>query len=352
MADITTPPADRLVRHADLLAAGWTRDEVRAQVRAGSLIPVYRGAYVRAADQLTGRRTAAGPPAPDPARPTSMTPEGRRTQELLLINAVAGRSPGLVVSHRSAALVHGLPVMATSQPAVHLTRRARSGARLSSRRVVHAGPLEPDEVVTVCGLSVTSIARTLVDLAREHYGRAALAAADAALHHQLVGAEAVRAALLAARNRSGIGRARHLLRLADGRSESFGESALRLALIDVGLPTPELQVVVRDRAGAFLGRVDLAYPDFGLIIEFDGEVKYRDLVPSGQTVRDVVMAERRREKLLLDAGFVVLRIVWADIRDSTALAARVREAMVRGRRAVAAGLITGTLTVSAAITIG
>ena len=216
--------------------------------------------------------------------------------------------------------------------------------------MVHAGPLEPDEVVTVCGLPVTSIARTLVDLAREHYGRAALAAADAALHHQLVGAEAVRAALLAARNRSGIGRARRLLRLATVEARASG-MALRLALIDVGLPTPELQVVVRDRAGAFLGRVDLAYPDFGLIIEFDGEVKYRDLVPSGQTARDVVMAERRREKHC-----------WTQVSSSCASSGPIFATRRRwlpesgrrwqGRRAVAAGLITGTMTVSAAITIG
>ncbi len=269
-----------------------------------------------------------------------------------MITAVAGRSPDLVVSHRSAALAHGLPVSADARPAVHLTRRALSGARRSSNRRVHAGPVLPDEVVTVCGLAVTAIPRTLVDLARERDGRDALAAADAALHRRLVRPEAVQASLLASRNRTGIGRARRLLGLADGRSESFGESALGLVMIEIGLPLPELQVVVRDRVGTSLGRVDFAYPAFDLIIEFDGDLKYGVLVPPGETVRDVVMAERKRERRMQEAGFIVIRIVWSDLLDLDVLARRIREAMVRGRRAVAAGLVTGTMRLRPAITIG
>jgi len=351
MVDIVSPDAQVLVRHADLVAQGWSRDEVRAQVRAGNLIPVYRGTYVRATDRSTGSK-ASRSPGSDRARPIPATPDASRAHELLLIRAVAGRSPGLVVSHRSAALAHGLPVPADARPVVHLTRRADAGARRSSNRHVHAGPVLPDEVVTVCGLAVTAIPRTLVDLARERYGPDALAAADAALHRRLVRPQAVQAGLLAARNRTGIGRPRRLLGLADGRSESFGESALRLAMIEIGLPPPELQVVVRDRAGTSLGRVDFAYPAFGLIIEFDGDVKYGELLPPGQTVREVVIAVRKRERRMLEAAFVVIRMVWSDLRDLDGLARRIREAMTRGRRAVAAGLVSGTMSVRPAITIG
>jgi len=270
-------------------------------------------------------------------------------RERLMIFAAASRSPGLVVSHRSAALLHGLPVFSTGKLVVHLTRNAATGAHRSADRVVHAASLAEDEIEFSHGYPVTVVARTLVDLARERSGRAAVAAADAAAHNRLVEPAAVAVALDRAKGRTGVGQARRLLRFADGRAESPGESAVRWAIAQIGLPAPDLQVDVRDRAGTFLGRADFAYSDLGVIIEFDGEVKYTELVPAGQTARDVVMAERRREKRMQEAGFIVIRIVWSDLRDLAALERRIREAMARGGRATRAGLVTGTTTLSPAM---
>ena len=148
------------------------------------------------------------------------------------------------------------------------------------------------------------------------------------------------------KGRTGVGQARRLLRLADGRAESAGESAVRWAIARVGLPAPDLQVVVRDHAGTFLGRVDFAYPDVGVIIEFDGEVKYRNwCLPARPPGRRHGRTPAREAY----AGGRFRRHPDRLVRSSRSCGAgrRIREALARGRRAVAAGLITGTMTVSA-----
>lgn len=94
--------------------------------------------------------------------------------------------------------------------------------------------------------------------------------------------------------------------------------------------------------GEFIGRVDLAYPEWGVLIEFDGLVKYGDL-PDGPDARAAVIAEKRREDRLRAAGFVVLRLTWKDLADRDRLRRLVSDALENGRRAVAAGMITGVV---------
>lgn len=68
-----------------------------------------------------------------------------------------------------------------------------------------------------------------------------------------------------------IERARRTMLLAEPRSESYGESWLRLRVVDAGFPRPEPQVVVRDEQGGFVARVDLADRARRLAIEYDGQ---------------------------------------------------------------------------------
>jgi very-short-patch-repair endonuclease len=67
----------------------------------------------------------------------------------------------------------------------------------------------------------------------------------------------------------GIVRAREAVALADARAESIPESELRVVLTLAGL-RPEPQLVVFHH-GVFLGRLDLAFPELKLAIEYDGE---------------------------------------------------------------------------------
>ena len=102
----------------------------------------------------------------------------------------------------------------------------------------------------------------------------------------------------------GAARARAALAIADPRSESPMESVLRWLLHDARLPPPVLQHAVRNQAGRFLGRADLAWPDRAVLVEFDGNV-HRE--------RDVFVNDLRRQNELVAAGWTVLRFSSADV---------------------------------------
>jgi Protein of unknown function (DUF559) len=120
-----------------------------------------------------------------------------------------------------------------------------------------------------------------------------------------------------ARGRWGARRVARIAPLIDGRSESRPESLIRVACVRAGLPTPVPQFVVV-AGGEFLGRVDLAWPEAGLIVEYEGAHHFDDL----QIRRD----DRRYERLVA-AGWRVIRLSSADLRDIGAVIARIAEAL-------------------------
>ncbi|TDD61154.1 hypothetical protein E1263_08175 [Kribbella antibiotica] len=109
--------------------------------------------------------------------------------------------------------------------------------------------------VDVCGLRVISPAATAIELAQRLPRPFALSALDALLHTQAVTHAELQAAAPAYFADDSTSQAALLLRLADGRAASPGESWLRLRLFDAGFPRPELQVTV----GRY--RLDIGYPD-------------------------------------------------------------------------------------------
>lgn len=92
------------------------------------------------------------------------------------------------------------------------------------------------------------------------------------------------------------------------------ESEARLAMIDGGLPAPELQFEIVDGNGE-LRRVDFAWPDYRVVVEYDG-VDWH----SGP---DAMRNDRRRQAALMDVGWVVIPIVFDDVRH------RARDFVVR-----------------------
>ena len=54
-------------------------------------------------------------------------------------------------------------------------------------------------------------------------------------------------------------------------AESRPETLVRLAIRQAGLPEPEVNVTIRDDRGQFLGRGDLVYRQWRVIVEYDGE---------------------------------------------------------------------------------
>ncbi len=83
------------------------------------------------------------------------------------------------------------------------------------------------------------------------------------------------------------------------------ESEARLAMIDGGLPIRELQYEIRDGNGE-LRRLDFAWPEQRVAVEYDGV----DWHSSPEAMR----RDRRRAAALMDVGWVVIAIVFEDVR--------------------------------------
>lgn len=109
-----------------------------------------------------------------------------------------------------------------------------------------------------------------------------------------------------------------------------GETRTRLLLAGFGLPMPSLQVQLRTWLG--LHRVDFAWEDIRLILEFDGSTKYFDYRPTAEVLVD----ERRRENALTEDHWSFIRIQWKDLELPDQLQARLLAAMESARARTAA----------------
>ena len=124
-----------------------------------------------------------------------------------------------------------------------------------------------------------------------------------------------------------------VLRLARREAESVGETRVRYACWREGLPSPRLQVPILDARGRVVARVDMAWPEYGVFLEFDGLVKYATLLRPGETTSDAVVREKHREDLIRElTGWTCIRVTWADLADPARLAARIRAALLRRAR--------------------
>ena len=108
-------------------------------------------------------------------------------------------------------------------------------------------------------------------------------------------------------------------------AESVLESLIRLILVFAGLPQPEMQVWLSGRSGKRF-RVDFYWREWRLIGEADGFGKYGN---SPQEIREALSRERQRQRDLEDAGYVVIRLVWDDLRRPDVIVRRVKDAMRR-----------------------
>lgn len=223
------------------------------------------------------------------------------------------------LSHQSAAALHGLPILRPDRRVVHFSLDGRGGGH-GGPRALHRCPLDPVDVTTVDGLSVTTLERTAVDVACAGTFAQAVCVAESALR---AGAtrEEMAAALIRAGRRRGIAVARAGLAYADGRTESIGESWSRALMHPWGdVPEPRLQHPFTRDDGTFVARTDFDW-NGRLVGEFDGEVKY------GGDTRAAVLAERRRENALHALGVYVIRWTWPDLVHSERLHRLLRDGL-------------------------
>jgi hypothetical protein len=245
-----------------------------------------------------------------------------RRANLRRAQAASLRCDRAVLSHASAAIAVGLPVLgkAVLQPCLTVG----SGTALRRLASVHLHRATVDEIAAVDGFPVTPTARTVLDLAREHGVLTGLAAADAALHGKLIAHEQLESALVLQERWPGIRRAQFVVSFADGRAESPLESLSRLRMHERGLPPPEPQVLICDEHGNIVTRADFYWDGFGVVGESDGAMKWKD-----RAERD---KSDRTTRLLEELGLIVVRWGWSDATTFDGVERRLRNGYERGAR--------------------
>ena len=144
-----------------LVEQGLTPSEIESRRRRGEFSRLRPGAYALPA-----------PEAPLPAV--------RHRQ--LIEGTIPQLSADAAVSYVSAAVLHDLPVWGEDLRTVHLTRpRTGGGGKRRNWVTMHAQPLEAADVTVIDGIQVTSLERTVFDLARTLLYERAVAAGDRGL---------------------------------------------------------------------------------------------------------------------------------------------------------------------------
>ena len=218
----------------------------------------------------------------------------------------------VTVSHASAARAHDLLLPAGARTEVQLTDPGQFRCGRGYR--IHQAGLPADDVVVLAGLRVTSLVRTLVDVAREWDVKDSVIAMDDALADGRVTPQELTAAVLRQSHWPGIGRAAEAVRLARVGAHSPHETRTRLAWLGAGLPEPTLQAAVL-RGSRVVAVLDMLWEAEGVFSDCDGRVKY--LEPWNQrTPADVAWAEKSRHDDLVDLDLRGIRVKPVDLYDA------------------------------------
>ena len=303
---------------ADLHTRDRTRQQFAHDASAGTRVRVARGVYTTATqwDSLHGT-----------------------DRYLAVIHAIANtRRTSPIISHWSAAALHGLPMIGAWPSTVHITVPPASGSRSRHQVTRHSLSLDDDEVVEISGFRVTSLARTIIDIAACGKFSSAVTMADFALHvdrfeRRQPGCTRDELARQWQRGMpfSGFARAREVVDFATELSDSALESLSRSNMELIGFPRPRLQVPFFDHRG-LIGYGDFFWPEFSLIGEADGDLKYLDpAFRNSRSAEQVLLAQSKRENRLRALGFRVARWDWDTAVSLPALRDHLRAAGLPAR---------------------
>jgi very-short-patch-repair endonuclease len=223
--------------------------------------------------------------------------------------------PGAVAGGRTAAVLWGIDLAGPDDP-VECVLPASSRAGACAGVVVSRRMLAPQEVAERRGVRVTTPLRTGIDLARIRPLDDAVVALDRFLRPGLVLVDELRTAAATVNGRD-CRRIREAASWADGLAESPPETRLRLLLHRSRLPRPVAQYRVLHE-GRFVARVDFGWPEHKVALEYEG-------VWHGEAQQ--VGKDRARLNGLTAAGWVVVFVTAADLRDPAHLLARLGDAL-------------------------
>jgi len=303
---------------SEAMALGYDDRAIALQVRAGVWHRVRRGAYTfgdvwEAADA--------------------------RMRHAIRARAVArAAKTDVVLSHTTAVLEHTATHWGLDLTDIHLTRLDGRTGRAEAGVRQHRGRVHPGDLGGTAHLRVMAPARAALELTAVAGTEQSLVSINAMLHAGSFTVEDLRARYAAMKYWPGALATDLVIRLADPRLESAGETRSAYALWREGLPTWEPQYRIEDRSGRFVARLDFAWPELRVWVEFDGREKYLRFRRDGETIADAVLREKRREERVRElTGWICVRITWADLADPRRVAARIRAAFASQAAASRAG---------------
>lgn len=263
-----------MVSRSQLLALGLGAGAIEHRLRSGRLRWLCRGVY-----------SLGVAPA---------------TQEGRWLAAVLSCPEGAVLSNLSAAALWGLRDI--DPKTIDVSVPARSGKRRAGIRVHRPRHLNAADVTAHRGIPVTSVPRTLIDMAEMVSTRSLERALDEAQYLKLLGRGDLKTALHRHRGRAGAARLAAALRRhlpGTTRTRSPLEEAFFVLVRNAGLPRPEVNVNV----GPYV--VDFLWPESKLVVETDGGASHDRLA---QRERD-----SRRDAWLAASGYRTERFTWRQV---------------------------------------
>lgn len=215
--------------------------------------------------------------------------------------------PGQFVSHLSAAVLWELPVTVGAAGPVHVTSPIPAAQPRRTWVVGHRITADRAAVTERWGMPVSTPAALWVECGTLLAVDQLVVLGDAIVTERRCATtiEDLRAVLHRAGARAGVRRLRAALDLVRVGAGSPQETRARLTIVRAGLPEPALQLDVLDEAGRFVGRVDMAYPEQRIVIEYEGDQHRTDDEQWGRDLRRYREVER--------LGWAVVRWVKSDL---------------------------------------
>lgn len=280
-----------VVTRAQLLAHDVPATLVDDRVRTRQLVLLHRGVYALGHAQLTA--------------------------EGWWMAAVGSYRPPAALSHGSAAALWGLSDDGLRRP-IHVTVGGRAARRRRGVQPHRRAVLVEDEVTVVRGIPVTTVARTILDVAATVRGRALEQVVRRAARRRLFDRRdqvQVLARHPRARGAAELGR---LLVALEGRGTADVRSGLEVAFAqlcdDHGLPRPQINAIILGE------RVDFSWPGTTLVVETDGFEFH--------AMPTTFAADRRRDQKLTLAGYTVVRLTYDQVVGDPAGAAATVSALL------------------------
>jgi len=292
----------------DAVAGGFDDNALKRAVRGGLLVRVRQGCYVLRA---------------------VWEPATAVEKHRLLLDATRQLYDDRVAaSHVSACLEQGGPDWGLDLSSVHVTNLYGKGERSGALVIHHRGDVRVDDLTRDARGWLTSPTRTALDTATLVRHEPAVAIVDWYVQSCLTSLALLVEMFQRMRTWPDTLHLHRVLALADGKAESVGETRTRLMLRAHRVPPPIAQYEIRHPSGRLAGRVDFAWPECKVMLEFDGLTKYHRLRRPGETIEQMVMREKAREDLLRElTGWTMIRITWADLARPEQTVARILRAL-------------------------